>query len=289
MAGDSFDLFVAGAGTMGHGIAQVAACAGLRVRLYDLADALLAAAVEKIRWSLDKLHQKGKLDREPAGILERLSTTTDPAEAAGAGAVLEAVPERLDIKLDLFRRLDSVCGAGVLFASNTSAIPITELAAATVRPDRFCGMHFFVPVPLMPLVEVVRGARTSDQTVADAVALGRKLGKEPVVVERDVAGFVVNRVLVAAALEAMRLLEAGVASAEEIDRAMVLGCGWKMGPLATADLSGLDVFLHTAENIHRETGDARFRPPVNLARLVAAGDLGRKTGRGIFDHSEQRG
>ncbi len=129
MAGDSFDLFVAGAGTMGHGIAQVAACAGLRVRLYDLADALLAAAVEKIRWSLDKLHQKGKLDREPAGILERLSTTTDPAGAAGAGAVIEAVPERLDIKLDLFRRLDSVCGAGVLFASNTSAIPITELAA----------------------------------------------------------------------------------------------------------------------------------------------------------------
>lgn len=279
---DPQKLFVAGAGTMGHGIAQVAATAGLDVTLYDLTDALLAAALDKIRWSLGKLAEKEKLSEPPAAILARLTTTTDLAEAAAAQVVIEAVPERRPIKLELFATLDEVCGDDVLFASNTSAISITELAAGTARPDRFCGLHFFVPVPIMPLVEVIRGLQTADSTVATIEALARRMGKEPVVVRRDVAGFLVNRVLLVAVLEAARLLEAGVASAEEIDRAMNLGCGWKMGPLATADLAGLDIVLHAVEAIHEESPDARYEPPTLLRRLVAAGHLGRKTGRGFY-------
>ena len=282
-------LFVAGAGAMGHGIAQVAAMTpasqgSIRVALYDVADAPLAAARDKIAWSLGKLAEKGKLTEPVDAVMARLTTTTDLAGGASADLVLEAIPERENLKRDLFTKLHTICPASVVFASNTSAIPITALASASGRPDRFCGIHFFHPVPLMPPVEVIRGERTSDATAELAVAFVKQLGKEPIALNRDVPGFAVNRVLIAALHEAIRLVETGVISAADMDKAMRLACGWKMGPLETADFSGLDVFLHAADAIVTHGGDAQFQPPAMLKRLVSEGKLGRKSGSGFYEH-----
>lgn len=277
-------LFVAGAGLMGHGIAQVAATHHVQVTLCDINEEVLAKAVENVRWSLTKFHEKGRVTEAPDTIAQRITPTTDLNAAAGAQLVIEAVPEVEQIKCDLFGRLDAACPPGVLFASNTSAIPISNLAAATERADRFVGLHFFSPVPLMRLVEVIRGVRTSDATVAAVLPFVEKLEKDAVLVKRDVAGFLMNRIGIAAMIEAVALLESGVGEAEAIDRGMRLGFGWKMGPLETMDMTGLDVILHAAEAIYADTGDAKYMPPMLLKRLVASGCLGRKSGRGFYDH-----
>jgi 3-hydroxybutyryl-CoA dehydrogenase len=279
-------LFIAGAGVMGHGIAQIAASAGVHATLYDVSREALGSAIEKMSWSLEKLHAKGRIPDSVDVVLSRVKTTTDLAQAAQADLVLEAAPERESIKRDLFSRLDAICPAHVIFASNTSAIPITKLAAATQRADRFCGLHFFNPVPMLSLVEVVRGSRTSDDTVAAAMAFARQIGKDPVLVRRDKAGFIVNRILGAAIGEAIRLRDAGIADAEDIDKAMRLGCAWKMGPLETADLAGLDIILHMFEAMQQDGPDPVLMPPDSLRKLVVEGHLGRKSGRGFYDYHE---
>jgi len=279
-------LFVAGAGFMGHGIAQTAATAGCRVLLYDLTVENAASGIERIRASLEKLKAKAPdTAPDPASILARLKPTASLEDAAGADFVIEAIAENAALKEELFRRLDKVSSRETVFCTNSSAIPISRLAAVTERADRFCGMHFFAPVVLMKLVEVIRGVDTSNETASRVMELARQFGKEPVEVRRDIAGFVVNRILIAAILEAARVVESGAADAEAVDRAMRLGCGHKMGPLETADLSGLDVIAHAAEAIYEDTGDVKFKPPALLARLVAAGRLGRKSGRGFHDYS----
>lgn len=280
-------VFVAGAGNMGHGIAQVNLAAGLTVTLYDLNDAALEQARQRIRWSLDKLAGKGALEESPEAILARLRTTTDLHAAADAPLAVEVVPERVDIKRDLFHQLDALCPPATIFASNTSAIPIGTLSDFTRRADRFCGTHFFMPVPLMPLVEVIATPQTSEPTIATATDWVRRIGKEPVRVARDVPGFIVNRVFMAACVEAIRLLEAGVGTAEDIDKAMRLGCHWRMGPLRTCDLSGLDVCLHAIQTIHEATGEDRFSPPELLKHKIAQGHLGQKSGRGFFEYPEK--
>jgi 3-hydroxybutyryl-CoA dehydrogenase len=275
-------VVVAGAGNMGAGIAQVAAAAGVAVTLYDVNADSVRSALEKMRWSLGKLHAKGRLAESVDTVLARVQPASGLDAAATAQLVIEAVPEIESLKRDVFTRLDNICPPDVLFASNTSAIPITNLAAATRRPGNVCGLHFFNPVPMMALVEVVRGLETSDATVAQAIGFVRQIGKEPVLVRRDQTGFIVNRILGAAMGEAMRLVESGQADAADIDQAMRLGCAWKMGPLETADLAGLDVVLHMYEAMQQsEPGNPVLAPPAVLKQLVAAGHLGRKTGRGF--------
>lgn len=279
-------VFIAGAGHMGSGIAQVAAAAGITVTLYDVSEAPLRTALEKMRWSLEKLHSKGIVSESADVVLARVTTTTELAAAASAEWVIEAVPERESLKHDLFARLDEICPLNVVFTSNTSAIPITKLAAATRRAEQFCGMHFFNPVPMMTLVEVIRGECTSGATLDRAMAFARQLGKEPVLVKCDCAGFIVNRILGAAMGEAMRMIEAGVADAADVDKAMRLGCAWKMGPLETADLAGLDVVLNMFEAMQQDEVNPVLAPPDLLKRLVADGRLGRKSGAGIYPHTQ---
>jgi len=277
-------VFVAGSGQMGQGIAQVIAGADLQVVLYDVAAAALQSAVEKMRWSLDKLHSKGRIAETADTVLSRVTTTTDLSLAKTCDLVIEAIPEVETLKQALFRQLDEITPSEVIFASNTSAIRISDLASATQRGDRFCGLHFFNPVPVMPLVEVVRGELTSESTLLSVTTFAERIGKQPVQVQGDQAGFIVNRILGAAMIEAIRILEAGQASAAEIDKAMRLGCGWKMGPLETADLAGLDVVLHMCDVMQQGNIDQVFRPPASLRERVERGELGRKTGRGFYGY-----
>lgn len=267
---------------MGHGIAQTAAAAGFPVLLYDSRDTAITHGIERIRWSLEKLKSRVP-DLDTDAVTARIRPAT-LADAASASVVIEAIVEDAAVKEAFFHEVDAVAPAEAIFCSNSSAIPISRLAAATRRADRFCGMHFFAPVPLMKLVEVIRGLETSDATVASITGLARQFGKEPVEVKRDIAGFVVNRILIAAALEAVRVLEAGVADAAAIDEAMRLGCGYKMGPLETMDLSGIDVFVHAADAIYEDTGDPKYKSPALLTRMLAAGHLGRKSGRGFYSY-----
>lgn len=276
---------VIGAGLMGSGIAQVAAAAGWNVVLRDITDEALARGVGAIEKSTARLAAKGSLtdsDREVA--LARISTTTDLTAAADADLVVEAVFEQIDVKRELFGELDRICRDDAVLATNTSAIPITNIAAATSRPESVVGTHFFSPVPMMPLCELVRGRRTSDETLAAARSFAESTGKTCVVVNRDVAGFVTTRLITAFVMEAVRLYESGVASAEDIDTACRLGFGHAMGPLATTDLTGVDILRHATMNIYDETGDPKFFPPEALTRMVAAGDIGRKAGRGFYTY-----
>jgi len=278
-------LAVIGAGLMGSGIAQVAAVAGWSVTLRDLDDEALERGLAAVRSSLERFTAKGTITaEEAAAALGRITPTTDLAAAADAEIVVEAVFERLDVKQEVFRELDRLCPEGTVLATNTSAIPITRIAAATERPEAVVGTHFFSPVPMMQLCELVRGLKTSDATLAAARAFAESIGKTCVVVNRDVAGFVTTRLIAAFVVEAVALVESGVISAEDLDTACRLGFGHPMGPLATADLTGLDVMLHATENIHTETADPKFFPPELLQRLVAAGDLGRKSGRGFHTY-----
>jgi 3-hydroxybutyryl-CoA dehydrogenase len=274
---------VVGAGTMGAGIAHTAARADCRVLLYDAADGKAQAAVAAIGRRLDGQVQQGKATREEADrIRGNLHVVDDLAAFAAAEAAIEAVLEVMAVKRDVFRQLDAVLPPGALLASNTSSLSITELAQATGRPDRVVGLHFFNPAPVMRLVEVVRGEDTSDATVAEAVDWAERMGKETVVVAKDTPGFIVNRILMPLFIEAMRILEEGIASPEDIDKAVRLGLNHPMGPLALADLTGLDVDLHVMDYLYDEMHDDRFAAPLVLRRLVRAGRLGRKTGRGFY-------
>lgn len=278
-------LLVVGAGLMGAGIAQVAAQAGYSVVLLDLGPAQLDRALADIDRSLGRFEAKGKLTAEErASTVGRISTTTDLEAAGDAELVVEAVFEEVETKRAVFRRLDELAPAGVVLASNTSAIPITTIAAATSRPEAVVGTHFFSPVPMMTLCELVRGYRTADETLERARAFAERCGKTTVTVEQDIAGFVTTRLIAVVAMEAARLVERGVASAADLDTACRLAFGWPMGPMATMDLTGVDVLLHAASNIFDDTADPKFFPPELVRRMVAAGELGRKTGKGFFEY-----
>jgi 3-hydroxybutyryl-CoA dehydrogenase len=276
---------VVGAGLMGSGIAQVAAQSGWHVVLHDVTDDALQRGMAAIEKSAGRLVEKDRLspdDRDAA--LARITITRDLDAAAEADIVVEAVFEQLEVKHKLFRELDRICRADAVLGTNTSAIPITTIASVTTRPESVVGMHFFSPVPVMKLCELIRGIRTSDATLAAARSFAESVGKTCIVVNRDVAGFVTTRLISALVVEAVRLYEAGVASAEDIDTACRLGFGHPMGPLATIDLTGIDVLRHATANIYADTGDPKFFPPETLTRMVAAGDLGRKSGRGFYTY-----
>ena len=278
-------LAVVGAGLMGSGIAQVAAVAGHRVVLRDVTDEALARGLGGIEKSLARFVAKGGLEQSDADdAIGRITTTTDLAAAADADLVVEAAFENLEVKREIFRELDRICADGAVLATNTSAIPITQIAAPTNRPESVVGTHFFSPVPMMALCELVRGYKTSDETLAAARSFAEQVGKTCIVVNRDVAGFVTTRLIAALSNEAVRLLETGVATAEDIDTACRLGFGHAMGPLATLDLTGIDIMRNADNNIFNDTRDPKFAPPELLSRMVVAGDLGRKTGRGFYQY-----
>jgi 3-hydroxybutyryl-CoA dehydrogenase len=276
-------LAVIGAGLMGSGIAQVSAQAGWDVVLRDVTDEALRRGTDAIRASYEKFVAKGKLEADAAEqALARITTTTELDAAADADVVVEAVFEKIEVKREIFRTLDGLVKDETILASNTSAIPITKIAAATERPERVVGTHFFSPVPMMQLCELVRGYKTSDETLAAAREFAESVGKTCIVVNRDVAGFVTTRLISALVVEAAKLYESGVATAEDIDTACKLGFGHAMGPLATADLTGVDILLHATENIYTESQDEKFAPPEIMRRMVDAGDIGRKSGGGFY-------
>ncbi|MFD9611171.1 3-hydroxyacyl-CoA dehydrogenase family protein [Streptomyces sp. NPDC004288] len=278
-------LAVIGAGLMGSGIAQVSAQAGWDVVLRDVTDAALTRGTDGIKASYDRFVAKGKLAAEDAeAALGRITATTELDAVADADVVVEAVFENLDVKHEIFRSLDKIAKDGAVLASNTSAIPITKIAAVTARPEAVVGVHFFSPVPMMQLVELVRGYKTSDETLATARAFAESVGKTCIVVNRDVAGFVTTRLISALVVEAAKLHESGVATAEDIDIACKLGFGHAMGPLATADLTGIDILVNAANNIYAESQDEKFAPPELMRRMVDAGDIGRKSGQGFYKY-----
>ena len=276
---------VVGAGLMGSGIAQVSAAAGHDVVLRDVTQEALDRGRAAIEKSLARFVGKGALAQPDAdAALARITTTTDLDAVADASLVVEAAFESLEVKQDIFRDLDRICGETAVLATNTSAIPITQIAAVTGRPESVVGTHFFSPVPMMALCELVRGFKTGDETLALARSFAESVGKTCVVVNRDVAGFVTTRLICALAMEAVRLVENGVATAEDIDTACRLGFGHAMGPLATTDLTGVDILRNASLNIYADTADEKFFPPETLARMVAAGDLGRKSGKGFYTY-----
>ena len=281
----SQQIAVIGAGLMGAGIAQVSAQAGYDVVLCDVTEHATERGLAAIQGSYAKLASKDLLTSDDVdAALARITTTTDLHAVGGADLVVEAVFEKLEVKTELFARLDRIAKPGAVLASNTSALPITRIAAATSRPESVVGTHFFSPVPLMRLCELVRGYKTSDETLVAARRFAEDVGKTVVVVSRDIAGFVTTRLISALAVEAIRLVESGVATAEDVDVACRLGFGHAMGPLQTLDLTGADIMLNATTNIYEETGDPKFAAPELLRRMVAAGDLGRKSGKGFYEY-----
>lgn len=277
-------IVVIGGGTMGLDIAQVFARNGMDVVVRDISDSLLQAADARLNKGLDKLVAKGKLDEAgKTAITEKITFTTDLSLAADADLVVEAAVENLEVKKAIFAELDSICKSGTILASNTSSISITAIASATKREDRFVGMHFFNPATVMKLVEVIRGAKTSDETYQTIHELSLQIGKEPVEVS-EAPGFVVNKILVPMINEAADLLYTGVASAEGIDKAMKLGANHPMGPLELGDLIGLDVCLAIMDTLFSETRDPKYRASLLLRKMVRAGNLGRKSGKGFYDY-----
>lgn len=278
---------VAGCGLMGSGIAQVCAEAGYRVVVREVSDDLVRKGLGRIESFLKKGVEKGKLAPERMKeVLSRLDATTALESLAGCDIVIEAVVESLEAKRELFRALDGLCPPQTLFASNTSSLSITEMAAETGRPQRFVGLHFFNPVPLMKLVEVVRSPLTSPEAFEEAYAFARSLGKIPLRAS-DRSGFIVNRLLVPYLLDAIRALEEGVGSTADIDEGMRLGCGHPMGPLTLLDFVGLDTTYSIANIMFEEFREKRFAPPPLLRRMVQAGLHGRKTGKGFYDYSSE--
>ncbi|MCK4988518.1 MAG: 3-hydroxyacyl-CoA dehydrogenase family protein [Desulfobacterales bacterium] len=280
------NIFIVGAGLMGGGIAQVCAQAGLEVTITDISTEGMDRAIENIAWSLGKLIEKGQVEGRLENILSRIKKSDDYEPAREADLCLEVVFENLDAKRQVFERLDSLAPSESLIGSNTSAISISELATCTKRPEQVLGLHFFSPVPMMAAVEVIRGMLTSDKTFAAGEAFVRRLGKEPILVNNDVPGFIINRINLRANMEAMRLVEAGVAAVEDIDKGLRLAAGRKMGPFETGDMVGLDVSYGALMAIYEETKDPAWYPPAILRRKVKAGHLGRKTGRGWYEYNE---
>jgi 3-hydroxybutyryl-CoA dehydrogenase len=275
---------IVGAGTMGSGIAQVAALAGLPVTLVDVDDARIARGRAAVATSLERMVKKSKLTAaESRTALDRIEGTSDYAALAGCDLVIEAATEDETLKLGILRRVDEVAKRDAILATNTSSISVTKLAAATKRPSRLVGLHFFNPVPLMSLVEVVRGLQTDDATVEAAAAFARAVGKTPVTVKSS-PGFVVNRLLIPMLNEAVFAFAEGVAGASEIDEAMKLGANHAMGPLALADMIGLDVVAAVMEVFCRDFNDPKYRPAPLLKEMVAAGRLGRKSGMGFYSY-----
>lgn len=285
MADTRNKVTVLGAGLMGHGIAQVASqVGGFEVSILDVEQRFLDRGLKMIGDSVGKFVEKGKLTREQGeAIVARIRPTLDLAEAVdGSQLVVEAATEDPKLKLDLYRRLSGVVGEETILASNTSSISITLLGSATKAPDRVCGMHFFNPPQLMPLVEIVKGKRTSEETVRRVRELSSKLGKETVLCKVDSPGFIVNRILVPALNEAVFLMQEGVADREDVDKAIRLGLNWPMGPLQLLDYVGLDTTLNITQVFMDEFQDSKYRPSPLLRELVRAGMLGRKTGRGFY-------
>lgn len=277
---------VIGAGTMGSGIAQTFAVKGAEVVLYGRRPVTLDKGYNSIIKSLTKLVDKGRMEEASKNdIVARISKTSNLEDAKDCDLIVEAIAEDMGIKKDLFGKLDSICKAETIFASNTSSLSITEVAASTNRPDRFIGMHFFNPAPVMKLVEVIRGIATSDETFNKIKEISVSIGKDPVEV-KEAPGFVVNRILIPMINEAVGILAEGIATAEDIDKAMKLGANHPMGPLELADFIGNDVNLAIMECLYNETGDPKYRPHTLLRKMVRAGYLGRKTGRGFYDYTK---
>jgi 3-hydroxybutyryl-CoA dehydrogenase len=273
---------VIGAGTMGNGIAQACAVAGIDVVMVDVAHDAVGRGLATIEASLGRLQKKDRITPEAArAALARVHGATDYAQLEGAGLIVEAATENLELKLRILRQADELAGGGSILASNTSSISITTLAAVVREPDRFLGMHFFNPVPMMALVELIRGLQTSEATVAAARGFAERLGKTPIVVKNS-PGFVVNRILCPMINEAIFALQEGLATAEDIDNGMRLGCNHPIGPLALADMIGLDVMLAVMNVFYGDFNDPKYRPAPLLKEMVAAGYLGRKAGRGFY-------
>lgn len=275
---------IIGAGTMGNGIAQACAVAGVNAVMVDISDAAVNKGLSTVSGSLDRLLKKDKIsaaDKDAA--LARIQGSTNYDDLKAAQLVIEAATENQELKVKILKQVDGLLAPEVIVASNTSSISITQLAAATSRPDRFIGMHFFNPVPMMALVEIIRGLQTSDATHDAVKQLAEKLGKSPITV-KNAPGFVVNRILVPMINEAFFVLAEGLATPEDIDAGMKLGCNHPIGPLALADMIGLDVCLAVMEVYLREFGDSKYRPCPLLKEMVAAGRLGRKTGRGVYTY-----
>lgn len=278
---------VVGAGAMGSGIANVAALAGFKVILRDIEDKFVQNGLARIEKFMDKSVEKGKISIEQkAEILERIRPTTSLEDLKEADIIIEAVIENLEVKKDVFSKLDEILPDHVILATNTSSMSITEIASSTKRPDRVAGMHFFNPAQLMKLVEIVRGFHTSDETTEEIKAFAKQLNKESVVVNKDTPGFIVNRIMIPQFIEAIKLLEEGVASAEDIDKAVTLGLNYPMGPFTLQDYAGVDIGYYVMEYFKEEFNDNRFAPPLLIKQLVKAGKLGKKTGGGFYDYDK---
>ena len=283
---DMKKVFIVGSGLMGSGIAQVCAQRGFEVALYDIEAEALKKALKNIEWSVGKFVEKGELKEEKNAIMGRIKTVSDFSDAAAADLIIEAVFENLELKKDIFEKMDAVARPETLMASNTSSIPITEIAVATKRAERVLGLHFFSPVPMMQAVEVIRGQSTSDETMRRGKDFVVRIGKEPIMVNRDVAGFVINRLNFPSSMEAMRLVEEGITTVEDVDKGVKLALGRRMGIFETSDMVGLDVTYGALMSMYKETGDPRWFPPMILRRKVKSGELGRKTGKGWYEYDK---
>ncbi|MGD0662492.1 MAG: 3-hydroxyacyl-CoA dehydrogenase family protein [Syntrophorhabdales bacterium] len=279
---------VVGAGTMGNGIAQVAAAAGYNVIMSDIEDRFVQNGIKNVDKFLAKSVEKGKMGAdEKNAIMGRIKGTTKIEDMKDADVVVEVILEKMDLKKQVFKQLDEITSKDAILATNTSSMSVTEIATATGRPDKVVGMHFFNPVPLMRLVEVIRGLRTSDETVATTLDLSKKLGKEPVEVKVDVPGFLANRLMIAVAIEAIKLYEQGIASKEDVDKAAKLGLNYPMGPFELMDLTGIDINYHVMDYFHQELPkELKWDPPLTIKNMVKAGLLGRKTGAGWYNYNK---
>lgn len=279
-------VFIVGAGLMGSGIAQVCAQSGINVVMNDNNQEAIDKGIKGIAWSVSKFIEKGKLTEDKDIILNRIAVDSNFSNATDADLAIEAVFEKLELKKEIFQKIDRVCQDKTIIASNTSAISISELASVTNRPENVLGIHFFSPVPMMAAVELIRGMATSDETFAAGNTFIHQLGKEPIFVHRDVPAFVINRINYRANLEAMRLVEEGVATVEDIDKGLRLASGRKMGPFEIGDMVGLDVTYGALMSIYETTKDSYWYPPAIMRHKVKAGHLGRKTGKGWYEYNE---